>query len=61
MKISKILLTFSFIAGINSFAHSQVNSVILEDQEAANITVLEEPKIIYPYELIVFDERDKKE
>jgi len=61
MKISKILLTFSFIAGINSFAHSQVNSVILEDQEAANITELEEPKIIYPYELIVFDERDKKE
>ncbi|HLO42781.1 MAG TPA: transglycosylase SLT domain-containing protein [Leadbetterella sp.] len=61
MKISKIILTFSFVAGLNFFSHAQVNSVILEDQEATDTTVVEEPKIIYPYELIVFDERDKKE
>ncbi|MCP9762594.1 lytic transglycosylase domain-containing protein [Lacihabitans soyangensis] len=61
MKISKILLTFSFIAGLQTIAHSQVNTVILEEQEIADTTVMEEPKIIYPYELIVFDERDKKE
>ena len=61
MKISKILLTFSFVAGLQTLALSQVNTVILEEQEVADTTVVEEPKIIYPYELIVFDERDKKE
>jgi membrane-bound lytic murein transglycosylase D len=61
MKISKIILTFSFVAGLNLVSSAQVNSVILEDQEVADSVVLEEQKIIYPYELIVFDERDKKE
>jgi membrane-bound lytic murein transglycosylase D len=61
MKISKILLTFSFIAGFNFASHAQVSPVILEEQVAVDTTLVEEPKIIYPYELIVFDERDKKE
>lgn len=61
MKISKILLTFSLVAGFNFASNAQVSSVILEDQVSNDTSVVEEPKIIYPYELIVFDERDKKE
>ena len=61
MKISKILLTFSLVAGFNFASNAQINSVILEDQVIKDTSVVEEPKIIYPYELIVFDERDKKE
>lgn len=61
MKISKIILTFSLVSSLSFSSFSQENDVILEEQENNDSTVVEETKIVYPYELIVFDERDKVE
>ena len=61
MKISKILLTFSLFIGINYISSAQVIPETLEEQVVADSSVEKEQKVIYPYQLIVFDERDKKE
>lgn len=61
MKISKTLLTFSLFIGINYVSSAQVIPETLEEQVIADSSVEKEQKIIYPYELIVFDERDKIE
>ena len=60
MKISKIILTFSLASILSFSSFSQENDIILEEQENTSSTQIEESKIIYPYEIIVSDERDKK-
>jgi membrane-bound lytic murein transglycosylase D len=67
MKISKSFLTFSavgFLFFLNNTSLAQTNVEILEEKNVTPIDsaiVDAEPKIQYPYQLIVFDERDKIE
>ena len=64
MKISKVILTFSLVVGLfsNFTSIAQINTEVLEDRtDESTDSVVQEPKIIYPYEVVVFDERDKKE
>ncbi len=65
MKISKLFLTFSLLVNVVAVSEvfSQVNVEVLEEKTGNIDSVVADlvPKIVYPYELTVFDERDKKE
>ncbi|MCA0365093.1 MAG: transglycosylase SLT domain-containing protein [Bacteroidetes bacterium] len=65
MKISKVFLTFSVLVNfaLVSEVFSQVNVEVLEERTGNIDSAVADlvPKIVYPYEITVFDERDKKE
>jgi membrane-bound lytic murein transglycosylase D len=58
MKISKIILTFSTLLAL--FPSANVFAQVPEEAPEV-VTESAEPQVIYPYELIVFDERDKQQ
>jgi membrane-bound lytic murein transglycosylase D len=58
MKISKSFLTFSTLLILLSSAHTYAQ---VPEETPEVIEESSEPKIQYPYELIVFDERDKQQ
>ncbi|MBK6977248.1 MAG: hypothetical protein IPH28_09250 [Cytophagaceae bacterium] len=58
-------MTFSLLVNVVAVSEvfSQVNVEVLEEKTGNIDSVVADlvPKIVYPYELTVFDERDKKE